>query len=333
MYKINLQRPFGWLGRLALAGTLVFAAGCDRLSDVTVLKIAHDLNEQAPVHKAMVYMAERLDELSGGTMRIEIHPSGVLGNEREALELLQIGSLAMTKVSAGPMENFVREYQIFSIPFAFRDREHFWRVLEGDMGRELLLAAERVHLRGLGYYDAGSRSFYTVNRPIRHPDDLAGLKVRVMESQTAMEAVRTLGGAPTPVSFGELYTALQQGVVDGAENNAPSFFLSGHYEVARYYSLNEHTSIPDVMLISSHIWNNLTPEQQGWVQQAMDDSVVFQRKLWDEETQRSLESAAASGVEIIYPDKAPFMERIKPMHERLRGTPVYEQLRRVQEEY
>lgn len=331
MYTTLLFRFFRRAGCLLMV--LAFATGCDRLNDVTTLKIAHDLNEQAPVHKAMLYMGERLGELSGGSMRIQVHPSGVLGNERESLELLQIGSLAMTKVSAGPMENFVPEFQIFSIPFAFRDHDHFWRVLEGDLGREILLAAERVHLRGLGYYDAGSRSFYSVTRPIVQPEDLVGMKVRVMESQTAMEAIRTLGGAPTPVSFGELYTALQQGVVDAAENNPPSFFLSGHYEVARYFSVNEHSSIPDVVLVSEHVWNNLSPQQQGWLQQAMDESVVYQRQLWAEATRDALASAQASGVEVIYPDRTPFMEKIRPMHERLSGRPVYELLQRVQNDY
>ncbi|WP_111642927.1 TRAP transporter substrate-binding protein [Marinimicrobium alkaliphilum] len=316
-----------------MAAALVLAAGCDQFTEVTTLKMAHDLNEQTPVHKAMVYMADRLEELSDGKMRIEVHASGVLGNERELMELLQIGSLGMTKVSAGPMENFVSEFQIFSIPFAFRDREHFWNVLEGDLGREILESSERVRLRGLGYYDAGSRSFYAVNRQINDPSDLAGMKIRVLESQTAMRMVSTLGGAPTPVSWGELYTALQQGVVDGAENNPPSFYLSGHYEVAKYYSLNEHTSIPDVVLISTHIWNNLEPQEQAWLQQAMDDSVVFQRKLWDEATQEALDAVKAAGVEVIYPDKEPFMESIRPMHESLRGQPVYELLQRVQNDY
>lgn len=333
MHRTRILRLLKSTALVFFASTLLLTQGCERFDDVTTLKMAHDLNEQTPVHKAMVYMAERLEELSEGSMRIEVHASGVLGNERELMELLQIGSLAMTKVSAGPMENFVREFQIFSIPFAFRDREHFWRVLEGDLGREILEASERVRLRGLGYYDAGSRSFYAVGRQITHPDDLAGMKIRVLESQTAMRMVSTLGGAPTPVSWGELYTALQQGVVDGAENNPPSFYLSGHYEVARYYSLNEHTSIPDVVLVSTHIWENLDEQQQTWLQQAMDDSVVYQRRLWDEATQEALDAVRAAGVEVIEPDRQPFMDRIKPMHESLRGQPVYELLQRVQNDY
>jgi tripartite ATP-independent transporter DctP family solute receptor len=330
MYKSKLRRSFGLAGRLALLCAFSAVVGCGKYTEVTTLKMAHDLSEATPVHKAMVYMGERLEDLSGGTMRIEVHASGVLGNERELMELLQIGSLALTKVSAGPMENFVPEFQIFSIPFVFRDADHFWTILEGEIGKSILDASDRVHLRGLGYYDAGSRSFYTVNRPVHVPEDLGGMKVRVMESQTAMSMVKTLGGSATPVSWGELYTALQQGVVDAAENNPPSFHLSGHFEVARYFTISEHTSIPDVVLVSSHIWNNLEPQQQEWLQQAMDDSVVYQRKLWAEATQHAIDTVKARGVEVIYIDRTPFMEKIKPMHETYRGTPVYDMIQRIQ---
>ncbi len=315
---------------LTLALTSLLLGGCQRLDDTVVLKLGHDLDQSSTVHRAMVYMSERLQELSDGTMRIDVYASGQLGPERELIELLQIGSLAMTKVSAGPMENFVPEMQIFSIPYVFHDHDHFWRFLESDLGRELLASGDHVRLRGLGYYDAGSRSFYTVNRPVHTPADLAGQRIRVLESQTAMRMVRELGGSPTPISWGELYTALSQGVVDGAENNPPSFHLSRHYEVARYYTLDEHTAIPDVVLISSYIWNNLTEQQQQWLQQAMDESAVYQRALWAEATAEALAIVEAAGVEIIYPDKTLFMERVRPMHEAFRGQPVYDLIQTIQ---
>src|SRR5690606_24542608 len=223
--------------------------------------MAHALSATDPVHRAMLYMAERLEHHSGGTRRLEVYAGGQLGSERELIELLQIGSIAMTKVSASPLESFVPEMKIFNIPYLFRDAEHRHAVLDSEIGRELLLAPERVRLHGLGYYDAGSRSFYTVARPVETPDDLAGLKFRVQESQTALEMVRTFGAAPTPIAFGEIYTALQQGVVDGAENNPPSYYLSGHYEVAPYYTLDEHSSVPDILLISQYACERLEPEQ------------------------------------------------------------------------
>ncbi|MCB0437094.1 MAG: DctP family TRAP transporter solute-binding subunit, partial [Mangrovimonas sp.] len=166
----------------------------------------------------------------------KIYPNQQLGSERENLELLQIGSLDMTKVSVGVMENFAPKMKVFGLPFLFRDKQHAFNVLDGPIGKELLDEGEKYWLKGLCYYDAGSRSFYTKDKPVMTPEDLKGSKIRVMESVTAMDMVRSLGGAPTPISWGELYTSLQQGVVDGAENNPPSFYLSRHYEVCKFYS-------------------------------------------------------------------------------------------------
>jgi tripartite ATP-independent transporter DctP family solute receptor len=278
----------------------------------------------------MVHMAERLDEISDGSMRIDIYPSGQLGGERETVELLQIGSLAMTKVSTSPLEAFVPAMQVFSIPYVFRDREHFFHVLDSEIGRELLASTEVARLRGLGYYDAGSRSFYTSDRPVESPADLAGLKIRVQESQTAVKMVNALGGSPTPIDWGELYTALQQGVVDGAENNPPSFYLSGHYEISRYYALDEHTSVPDILLMSSRIWHDLTTGQQVWLQQAVNESVVYQRELWQAATEEALAAAEAAGVAVSYPDKAPFEDAVRDMKASYAGTEVGELLTRIQ---
>lgn len=300
----------------------LISCGSETDSDVTTLRLGHTLDTQHSVHKAMVHFGERLSELSNGAMDVKIYPSSQLGTEREMIELLQIGSLSMTKVSASPLEGFVPAMKIFSIPYIFRDNDHFWKVLNSEVGQGLLAGVEPFRLKGLAYYDAGSRSFYTNNKPVRTPADLAGMKIRVLNSPTAVRTVRELGGAATPVAWGELYTALQQGVVDGAENNPPSYYLSRHYEIARYYSLDEHTSVPDVMLMSLRVWENLTEQQQQWVDKAMQDSVIFQRKAWQESTRDSLGKVKADGVEVIYPDKKPFVEAVKPFHDSLRGTAV-----------
>ncbi len=302
---------------------------CKSDQDVKVLKLAHNLDQTTSVHRAMNMMSSRLAELSNGSMRIDIYPSGQLGQEREYIELLQIGSLAMTKVSASPMEGFVPEMKIFSIPYVFRDEEHLWRFLESEKGKAMLVKGEDKRLRGVGYYDAGSRSFYSqcgTNRPIRKPDDLAGLKVRVQESQTSVRMIQALGGSATPIAWGELYTALQQGVVDAAENNPPSFYLSKHFEVCKLYTIDEHTAVPDVILISSYIWNTLNPQQQAWLQQAVDESIVYQRKLWAESTREALDAVKAAGVEVIYPDKSEFQAKVQAMHESYRGEPVHDLL-------
>ena len=305
-------------------------AGCHRQQDVTVLKLAHGLDPSHPTHKAMEYMAQRLQQLSGGTMRIDIYPSAQLGGEREVLELLQIGSVALTKVSTSPMESFVPEFKVFSIPYVFRDYDHLWTVLQGTLGKELLHAGESARLYGLGFYDAGSRSFYMNDASVNTPADLAGKKIRVQNSITSVKMVRALGGAATPIPWAELYTALQEGVVDGAENNPPSYYLSKQYEVAPYFSLDEHTFVPDILLVSLPIWHSLTARQQGWLQQAADDSVVFQRKLWKQATADALAKLRKAGVTITHPDKQPFREAVAPMLASYRGTAVGEFIQRIE---
>lgn len=295
---------------------------CIEADHVTVLKLAHGLAPSHSVHQGMAYMAELVEEKSDGKMRIDIYPSEQLGSERENLELLQIGSLAITKVSAAIMESFAPSYRVLNLPYIFKSKEHTQRVLDSDIGSDILSDGEEFWLRGLAFYDSGSRSFYTKDKPINHPDDLRGLKIRVMPSPSAVNMIRAMGGSPTPISWGELYTALQGGVVDGAENNPPSFYLSHHFEVCRYYSLNEHSSIPDVLLISTKIWETLTEEEQGWVQEAATESVEYQRQLWEESERLSLEQAQAAGVEVIYPDKAPFIEMVQPLYDEYKKDPV-----------
>jgi tripartite ATP-independent transporter DctP family solute receptor len=247
------------------------------------------------------------------------------------MELLQIGSLGMTKVSAAIMENFAPAFQVLNLPYVFRDEEHRFRVLEGEIGDELLVAGEPKRLLGLAFYDAGSRSFYTKTRPVHTPADLVGKKIRVIESPTAMRMVGALGGSPTPIAWGELYTALQQGVVDGAENNPPSFYTSRHYEVARYYTLDEHTAVPDVLVVSTVIWNTLTPQEQRWLRQAAEESAEVQKRLWREATEEALRAVEAAGVTIIHPDKEAFVRQVEPMIESYReNTTVYSLFRRIQ---
>ncbi len=321
------------LGLLIFTFTsLLFFVGCQPGEQTTVLKLAHGLDPSHSVHQGMVYMAEKVDEKSGGKMRLDIYPSGQLGSERENVEMLQIGSLAITKVSAAVMEGFAPSYKIFSLPYMFISREHSQRVMDGDIGHEILEDGQEFYLRGLTFYDAGSRSFYTKDNPIKHPDDLEGMKIRVMSSPTAVNMVRTLGGSPTPISWGELYTALQGGVVDGAENNPPSFYLSHHYEVCKYYSLNEHATIPDVLLISTKIWDNLTEQEQKWLQEAADESAIHQRQLWIESEKHSLKMAKEAGVEVSYPDKEPFIEAVQPIYDNLKNdTKLWSVIERIRE--
>lgn len=294
---------------------------CNPNSDHKVIKLAHGLDINHSVHKAMEIMAKDLEEISDGQLSIKIYPNQQLGSERECLELLQIGSLDMTKVSAGVMENFAPKMKVFGLPFLFRDREHSFKVLDGPIGQELLDEATQFWLKGLCYYDAGSRSFYTKDHPIKTPEDLKGQKIRVMESATSMAMVQSLGGSPTPIAWGELYTALQQGVVDGAENNPPSFYLSRHYEVCKYYSIDEHTMLPDILVVGTHLWDKLTPQEQKWLQEAATRSVEDQRELWANSEKEALDAIEEAGVQINYPDKAPFIEAVQNIYDQYQIDP------------
>lgn len=308
--------------KLSLCFLLILSlSGCDIIKkDTTVIKLGHGLDTSHPVHEAMLFMAERAKEKSKGSLEIDIYPNQQLGSERETLELLQIGSLGMTKVSTGVLENFIPSLKVFGLPFLFRDREHRFTVLESEIGEQLLNNGVDKRLKGLTFYDAGSRSFYG-KTPMNSPEDLEGLKLRVMESNTAINMVNMLGGSPTPIAWGELYTALQQGIVDGAENNLPSFYLSRHYEVCKYYMVDEHTALPDELLVSTIVWDKLSEEEKVWLKEAAMESSEFEKKLWREAEMEALEEIQKAGVEVTYPNKDKFREMVQPMYEEFSQDP------------
>ena len=313
---------FAWLARSNRGGS----GGENRL----VLKLAHSLPPAAPVHKAMERFAVLLAEKSGGTVEVQIFPSGQLGSETETIEQLQRGALAMVKTSVAAMEGFVPEMAIFGVPYVFRSEDHFWRVIEGPIGEELLAQGEGADIHGLCYYDAGARSFYTVPRAVNAPADLSGLKIRTQRSATSMEMIATLGGSAAAIPFGELYTALQQGMVDGAENNAPSVYDSRHWEVAKFYSLDEHARVPDMLVFSQPIWEKLPRQVQEWITEAARESVPYQRQIWTDYVADCLAKLAAEGVTITHPDQKPFQDAVLPMYENLKGTPIGPLIERVQ---
>lgn len=299
---------------IGLAGLTACAPpGLTGEGERTTLRLGHGLDTQHPVHVAMEAFADHLLRSSEGRIRVVIYPSEQLGSEREMLELLQIGSLDITKTSASVLENFATEFRVFNLPYLFRDREHLFATLDGPVGRELLKAPTGKRLRGLCYYDAGSRSFYTRERPVLSPSDLEGLKIRTQESASAIRLVGALGGSPTPIAWGELYSALQQGVVDGAENNPPSFHLSRHYEVCKHYVLDEHTAVPDVLLIGTGTWDRLTEADQKLVEDAAKSSSLLQRELWATASKEALDAVAAAGVTVHRPDKSAFAEKVQPL--------------------
>ena len=294
------------------------------------LKLAHGLPVGHPVSEAMEFFAQRCKEISNGTLTIKIYPSGQLGSEQQNVELLQLGSLAMTKVSAAVLEGFSEDYKVLGLPYIFRDKKHYFEVCDSDIGKDILLSTEKKWLRGLCFFDAGSRSFYSTKKQIKTPDDLKGMKIRVMKSKTAMKMVEALGGSPTPLSWGELYTALQSGVVDGAENNPPTFYNSHHFEVCKYYTLDEHASIPDVLIMSQVIWDKLTPKEKEYLQLAVKETVIKQRALWAAAEEEALTELKKAGVTIFSPQKSLYSDKVSSMYESYKSHPkVYDYITRI----
>jgi len=304
---------------MALMATVLLS--CSATKNEKILFFAHSLPTSHPVHKGILVMQEALNEKSGGKLQIKIFPDGQLGTERETIELLQIGSIAMTKVSASALSNFAPEYQITVIPYLFRDSEHLFKNLEGEVGQQLLESGTEYLLRGVCFYDAGARSFYTKDRAVNSPDDLDGLKVRVQNDKMSVDMANTLGASATPMAFGELYTALQQNVVDGAENNIPSFVSSNHFEVCKYYIFDEHTMVPDVVIIGTKFWDLLSEEEKGWLDAAAKESVAEQKQFWQETIVENMKMLKEAGVEFIYPDKKPFRKKAKPVMENMKKDP------------
>ncbi|WP_428773332.1 TRAP transporter substrate-binding protein [Vibrio sp.] len=282
----------------------------------TTLKLSHNHPRDHAVHKAMDFMAKEVKELTNGEVRIRIYPDAQLGTQRESMELMQNGALDMVKSNAAELEAFSPAYSAFNLPYLFRDKQHYYNVTDGEIGSEILNSSRDSGFIGVTYYDAGARSFYT-SKPINTPADLKGMKVRVQPSPTAIAMVKSLGGNPTPLAYGELYTALQQGVVDAAENNIPSFSLSRHSEVAKFFSMDEHTMVPDVLVISTKTYDGLTKEQQQALAKAAKDSSEYMKQLWAESEAKERSKAEKMNVTFVSPDKTAFVQAVQPMYAEL----------------
>jgi tripartite ATP-independent transporter DctP family solute receptor len=302
---------------------------------VRTLRAANNVAAVHPVHVGMEHMAKRLTELSGGRLKLELFPSEQLGNDIQTLEQAQAGTLAITKVSASALGNFVSRMKVFSLPYLFRDEKHYWQTLDGEIGSGLLDtlsnndSGQPSGIRGLCYLDAGSRNFYS-QQPIKSPHDVRGKKFRVMSDPIAMDMVQALGGSPAPIPFGELYTSLKQGVVDGAENNPPSYVTSRHFEICRHFTFDHHARIPDLLVISDKIWKSLTTEEQGWLRQAAQEASRFQRNLWESETEKAIKAMKAEGVSIHEVDLEAFRTRTRSVRQRHGIGPLGDLMRSIE---
>lgn len=302
----------------ALATGALLAIGIATAGDAEALTIkTSDVHAMGyPTTDAMEYMGEWLAAESDGEIAMEIFHSMQLGGEKEALEQVQLGALEMTRVSVGVVGPIVDDFNAFNLPYVFRSIDHMRNVVDGEIGQELLAGLEAGGLIGLGYMDAGARSFYNKERPIREPADLEGLKIRVMQNPIFIEMMSEMGGNGIPIAFNELYTALQTGVVDGAENNPPSYSTQKHFEQAGYYSLTEHLIVPEIFVFSKIVWDTLTDERKALIREAAVIATQKERELWEAMEAEAMAELVELGVQINDDvDKEAFIEVTAPVRE------------------
>lgn len=264
---------------------------------------------------AMDKFAELLSQKSGGKMKLKMYHAGTLGSQPDAIEQVRLGGIEIANFSLGPIGPIVPEANVVSLPFIFKNTDHVWRVLEGKAGEMINAGLAKKGLISLAWYDGGARSFYNSKKAIKTPADVVGMKVRVMNNDLYSGMIKALGGNPTPMAFAEVYQSLKTGVVDGAENNWPSYESTGHFEVAKFYSISQHLIIPETLCINAAVWNKLSANDQKILKEAAQESALLQRKLWKERAKASEAKVMAGGaVANTIPDKSAFQAAMKPVY-------------------
>jgi len=286
-----------------------------------------------PTVEAVRQMGKALKEQSKDKYGIKVFPSGALGAERDTIEQLKIGGLDMMRINAAALNNIVPETLAVSMPFIFRSTEHMRQVLDGPIGDEILAAMAAQGMVGLAFYDSGARSIYTVKKPLKTLADAKGMKIRVQQSDLFVAMMEAIGANPTPMPFGEVYTGLKTGIVDGAENNWPSYESSRHFEAAKFYNVTEHSMVPEVLVFSKKIWDTLAPADQALIRKTAKESVPYMRKLWDERETKSRKVAEAGGAQVVpIADKKPFVDAMAPVYTKFANTPKLQDLvKRIRE--
>ncbi len=309
-------------GSAALAMTGLGAHAAD-----TVLRSSDTHPDGYPTVEAVKYLGKLLEERTDGRYGIDVAFGAQLGEEKDTIEQTRFGVIDLNRVSLGPFNGLVKETDVVSLPYIFKSVDQMHHVMDGPIGDEILAAFEPYDLIGLAFYDSGARSFYNSKKPIRTIDDLKGMKFRVIQSDVFVDMTGALGANPTPMPYGEVYSALQTGVIDGAENNWPSFESSHHYEVAKYYTLDEHLIVPEVLVMAKASWDKMTPEDQATLRQAAKDSVPYMRDLWVKAEAASEKIVRDAGVEVIADiDKQPFIDAMKPVYDKYLTDPKLKDL-------
>ncbi|MBK8182463.1 MAG: TRAP transporter substrate-binding protein [Candidatus Competibacteraceae bacterium] len=286
-----------------------------------------------PTVMGVKFMGERLKELSGGKLGIKVFPDSKLGQEKDTIEMIKIGGLDMVRVNVAPLNNIVPETLALAMPFVFRSKDHMRKVVDGPIGDEILKAMEAQGFIGLAYYDSGARSFYTAAKPIKSMADMKGMKLRVQQSDLFVAMVEALGANATPMPYGEVFTALKTHLIDGAENNWPSYESSSHYEAAKNYSLTEHSMAPEVVVFSKKIWDTLSADEQKQIRQAAKESVAEMRKLWDERETKARAKVEGAGTQVFkIDDRQQMVDAMKPVYEKFAAdAKIKDLVKRIQD--
>lgn len=312
MRYFKLNRRAACLGALSLAACS--PAGSRALTSADTHPTGY------PTVEAVRAFSNMLSKRSDGRLNVELYAGGQLGSERDTLEIAIFGGVDFNRVNLAPLNAFAPETIVPSLPFMFDSVAHMRAAMDGVPGQEILASLERHGLIGLCFYDSGARSFYSRDRIIRTPSDLRGQKIRVQNSDIYVSMVEALGGDATPMAFGEVYQGLVQGVVDGAENNWPSYDSTRHFEAAPFYSLTRHVMAPEVFVMSLRRWRKMSSDDQELIITAARESVFVMRELWDARVKTAQERLIESGVEIYEPDLAPFREAVRSVWSRYLTT-------------
>ena len=322
----------------ALAGMSLLLGGIAAAQDPMVLKSADVHPLGYPTVVAVENMGQKLSEATDGRLSIEVYPSMQLGGEKEFLEQTQVGAIAFARVSLGVMGAITPTLNVFNLPFVFRDVDHMHKVVDGELGDEMLQAITdhpTANLVGLAWMDGGTRNLYNAKVPVAKMEDVSGLKIRVMGNPIFVDMMNAVGGNGVSMGMDQLMNALQTGVVDGAENNYPTYATQQHYNYAKYYSLTGHLIIPEILVMSKKVWSEMSAEDQALIQKVAEESTAEQRELWAAKEQESLEAMKAAGTvitEVSPEEKQRFQDAMKPVYEKHAAdlAPLIERIQQVQ---
>jgi tripartite ATP-independent transporter DctP family solute receptor len=321
----------------ATAGALLAAAAFasdPALAQQKIVLKATDVHPLGyPTVEAVVRMGKKLEAATNGRLSIQMYPSMQLGGEKEMIEQAQVGALAIARISVGPMGPIVPELNVFNLPFMFRDDAHMEKVIDGPIGDEMLkkLSDSQANLIGLCWMNAGTRNVYNSKKPIQTVDDLKGLKIRMMGNPVFVDTMNSLGGNGVAMGFDQLINAMQTGVVDGAENNYPTYESGQHYRYAKFYSKTGHLMIPEILVFSKKIWNELSKDDQALILKVAKEAQQEERKLWYDREKESLKKMVESGAVVNdIGDKKPFQTAVKPVWDKY-GAQHADLIKRIQD--